>query len=467
LLLISVKIYTDQPFFNNAPAEVDWDEIYNTGADLSYDSINAEVSLDLRRGTIYGRIVYILSNDNYQAVKKRLIINSGYKVYGITANGQPVKYTDLDNHNFTLKQIEFEIPEGTVPEGNSIELVIEYGGYPHVWGELRAFSIGGAEISPRYIELRTNSLIPTQRARGTNVRVSIVLPDHLTLLSMQSDAGIDVIDNKDGTKTWILTNSYDSFDIYASDYASKIVNAETMSAEFYYHRMFSDILEQNSVEEVLGDVFNYCTRHFGPLSYLENGTLKLIQSTVFNFGGGAVSGVSEMSETTFSIYSLSDPWKGAAGKEILAHEIIHQWWGLNRMIWENPDFPEWTAEGLTVYSTYRLYKEKYGEEYGRRNYLEKWETAVEIMRRNFYYRHPEYLDIMPRNFADRLRINEIETRKYSLMPLMIYKAEQLVGGEEAMDAILTALSTSNNDEQLTFQEFLDACGLTMEDIYID
>lgn len=40
------------------------------------------------------------------------------------------------------------------------------------------------------------------------------------------------------------------------------------------------------------------------------------------------------------------------GKEILAHEIIHQWWGLNRMIWENPDTPEWTSEGLTVYSTY-------------------------------------------------------------------------------------------------------------------
>jgi hypothetical protein len=292
------------------------------------------------------------------------------------------------------------------------------------------------------------------------------MPDNFTLLPL---SGIidSVIDNMDGTKTWILTNSYDSFDIYASDYASKIVNAETMSAEFYYHRMFSDILERNSVEEVLGDVFNYSTRRFGPLSYLENGTLKLIQSTVFNFGGGAVSGVSEMSETTFSIYSLSDPWKGAAGKEILAHEIIHQWWGLNRMIWENPDFPEWTAEGLTVYSTYRLYKEKYGEEYGRRNYIEKWKTAVEIMRRNFYYRHPEYLDIMPKSFADRLRINEIETRKYSLMPLMIYKAEQLVGGEEAMDAILTALSTSNNDEQLAFQEFLDACGLTKEDIYID
>jgi hypothetical protein len=239
-----------------------------------------------------------------------------------------------------------------------------------------------------------------------------------------------------------------------------------MSAEFYYHKNFQKLLEENGIDEVLTDVFNFCTGRFGPLKYLEDGHLKLVQTSAFNLGGGATPGVSDMGETTFSIYSLTDPWKGAAGKEILAHEIIHQWWGLNRMMWENADYPAWTSEGLTVYSTYRLYKEKYGEEYGRINYVDKWQLAVEEMNRNFYRRHPEYLDIMPENFAANIRISEDQVLRYSLMPLEIYKAAELVGGEKAMDEILAALSQSNNYEQLTFQEFLDACGLTEEALEI-
>jgi len=50
--------------------------------------------------------------------------------------------------------------------------------------------------------------------------------------------------------------------------------------------------------------------------------------------------------------------------------------------------------------------------------------------------------------------------KYSLMPLMIYRATELVGGEKAMDEILAGLAQSNNHEQLSLQEFLTACGLT-------
>ena len=55
--------------------------------------------------------------------------------------------------------------------------------------------------------------------------------------------------------------------------------------------------------------------------------------------------------------------------------------------------------------------------------------------------------------------------KYSLMPLKIRRAEELVGGEEAFDAILAELSRSNQFEILTYQEFLDACGLTKEDLW--
>ena len=70
----------------------------------------------------------------------------------------------------------------------------------------------------------------------------------------------------------------------------------------------------------------------------------------------------------------------------MAHEIIHQWWGLGAMF--DDDYEgEWSSEGLTVYTTYRLMKEKYGDEYAKKNYIEVWQKAVEDRNRNFY-RHP-------------------------------------------------------------------------------
>jgi aminopeptidase N len=218
----------------------------------------------------------------------------------------------------------------------------------------------------------------------------------------------------------------------------------------------------------MADVFGFCTEHFGPLQYLNDGKLKLVQTSVFNFGGNAFDGISVMSEEIFSVDSLTDPLKGgASGVELLAHEIVHQWWGLNRMISDDEESPEWSAEGLTVYSTYRLYKEKYGEEYARKNYVDVWQREVDAMNRNFYRRHPEYLEIMPETFAERIRAGETNTAKYRLMPLKILKAEELVGGEAAFDAILSELACSNQGVPMTYQEFLDACGLTKEALEIE
>ena len=61
-------------------------------------------------------------------------------------------------------------------------------------------------------------------------------------------------------------------------------------------------------------------------------------------------------------------------------------------------------------------------------------------------------------------------RQYSEMPLKILKAEELVGGEAALDEILYGLFNRELDPMypyLTYQEFLDACGLTEEDLTLD
>ena len=63
-----------------------------------------------------------------------------------------------------------------------------------------------------------------------------------------------------------------------------------------------------------------------------------------------------------------------------------------------------------------------------------------------------------------------QVRQYNEMPLKILKAQELVGGEEVMDEILKGLFTRELDPMypyLTYQEFLDACGLTEEDLSLD
>ncbi|MFR2334126.1 MAG: hypothetical protein ACLS63_14770, partial [Flavonifractor plautii] len=153
--------------------------------------------------------------------------------------------------------------------------------------------------------------------------------------------------------------------------------------------------------------------------------------------------------------------------EVMIHELVHQWWGLGNMF-DTAD--PWSAEGLTCYTTYRIAKELYGEDYAREHYVNQWRAEVEDYYLNFYVRHPEYLEALPE--AERLAISNSLSgmRRYSEMPLKILKAEELVGGEAAMDEILHGLFNRELDPMypyLTYQEFLDACGLTEEDLTLD
>ena len=148
----------------------------------------------------------------------------------------------------------------------------------------------------------------------------------------------------------------------------------------------------------------------------------------------------------------------------MIHELVHQWWRLANMF--APGDP-WSAEGLTCYTTYRIAKELYGEDYAAEHYVNPWKQAVEDYHRNFYVRNPQYLSILPEE--ERLQITNrlAGLRQYCEMPLKIRKAETLVGGEAAMDGILRGLFQRELDwayPYLTYEEFLDACGLEKEEL---
>ena len=177
-----------------------------------------------------------------------------------------------------------------------------------------------------------------------------------------------------------------------------------------------------------------------------------------------------MDEQDFTAQNLHNSEKGGIPGEVMIHEMVHQWWGLGTMFDVSQPDSAWSAEGLTVYTTYRIIKELYGEAYAKEHYIDQWQTAVDDYYNNFYIRNPQYLEALPEE--KRLDIsNQLSNmRYYNEMPLKILKAEELVGGEEAMDLILYQLFNRDVDPMypyLTEQEFLNACGLTEEDLNLD
>jgi hypothetical protein len=230
-------------------------------------------------------------------------------------------------------------------------------------------------------------------------------------------------------------------------------------------------MKEYDVDSIIKNVFEYCTEHIGPLRFMEGGTMKLIE--IGSFGGGyAGIGASVMSEDCFNEEGLADPLKGAGGGEVLAHEIIHQWWGLGNMFEQTGDNSLWSSEGLTVYTTYRLMKELHGEDYALKYYVNVWRREVDGYYNNFYIRHPEYFDMLPEKYQAGILNSYTSMRQYCEMPLMILKAEEAAGGEEAFDNILRDIFNREYNEDfsnvfLSYELFLEYCGLTEEDVNLE
>ena len=225
-------------------------------------------------------------------------------------------------------------------------------------------------------------------------------------------------------------------------------------------------MEAAGAADAVKAVVDYCTEHYGRLSFGTGETLKLIQSRVSG-GGYAADGASLLDEADFTAANLNDGGKGAVPGEVMIHELVHQWWGLANMFDISDDTSPWSAEGITVYTTYRIVKELYGGEHAEKYYAEQWRRETDDYYLNYYVRHPEYLDTLPKDKKTEVLGSLTYVRQYCEMPLKILKAEKLVGGEEAMDKILHDLFNRELDPSypyLTYQNFLDACGLREEDL---
>ncbi len=466
LLACSGTAYAAQPMVDNSNP----DQTAMTFFEIPYlDGVictgrSAQVFPDVSAGTVRGKASYSFENSSGQEQKVALGVTPGYTISNVRANGETVPFSVGDYQEFNEALLEV-----TLPAEAQIELTMEYGGFPREDQNL-SDSQGSTEISGTYLQLENAALSPRLLVLPDEnyypTEMEITLPNAMTAIPFGSSRAEVVAEHEDGTKTWRWEDIGTGGILYAGDYVREDIQAGGMTIELYYGRKHQDIMTQANAADAVRDVVEYCAAHYGTLSFGSGETLKLIQSRIAG-GGYAAGGASLLDESDFTAANLNRAEKGSGDSEVMIHELVHQWWGLGNMFdIPEPDSP-WSAEGLTVYTTYRIVKELYGEEYARTHYIDQWQQEVDDYYLNFYVRHPEYLEMLPE--AERLRISNSLSgmRQYSEMPLKLLKAEQLVGGEDAMDQVLYDLFNREIDPMypyLTYDEFLSACGLTEEDL---
>ena len=307
-------------------------------------------------------------------------INPGYTISNVKANGVDVPFTVSGYQEYNEALLEV-----TIPAEEEVELTMEYSGFPQ---ESMPTMQGGKELSSEYLCLENSALSPRvmnvmPREAGYPAEIEITLPDSMIAIPFSSSEAEVISENEDGTRTWRYEANSAGGILYAGDYICEQIEAGGMTIEFYYGRKHQAVMEEAGAVDAVKAVVDYCAEHYGKLSYGTGDTLKLIQSRVAG-GGYAVDGASLLDEADFTAANLGDVQKGGGAGEVMIHELVHQWWGLGNMFDTVDSTSPWSAEGLTVYTTYRIVKELYGEAYAQKHYVDQWQQTVDDHYLNFY-----------------------------------------------------------------------------------
>ena len=468
LLACSGTAYAAQPFIDHSNPDLTVMSFYEIpyAEGVTFVSRSAQVFPDTAAGTVTGRASYRFENTSGQEQSISFGVNPGYTISNVQVGGADVPFTVSGYQEYNEARLEV-----TIPAEEQVELTMEYSGFPQ---ESLPTMQGGKELSDDYLCLENSALSPRVMnvlpgENGYPAAIEITLPASMTAVPFGSSEAEVVSENDDSTRTWRYEDNGAGGILYAGDYVREDIEAGGMTIQFYYGRKHQAVMEAAGAVDAVKAVVDYCTEHYGKLSFGSGETLKLIQSRVAG-GGYATDGASLLDEADFTANNLGDAAKGGGAGEVMIHELVHQWWGLGNMFDTSDSTSPWSAEGLTVYTTYRIVKELYGEAYAQEHYVDQWQQAVDDYYLDFYVRCPEYLEGLPESVRLNISNSLSGMRQYCEMPLKILKAEQLVGGEEAMDQILNSLFNRELDPMypyLTYQEFLDACGLTEEDLSLD
>ena len=405
LLACSGTAYAAQPFVDHS----NLDETAMTFAELDYaegvvcTARSAQVFPDVQAGTLSGQASYCFANTSGKEQVVAFGVTPGYEISHVQANGEDAPFTLSDYQEYNEAKLEV-----TIPAEKSVELTLDYAGFPQ---ENRMMSTmqGSMEISEEYLCLENATLSP----RLMNVlpagalyptTIEITLPAQMTVIPFGDSAASAVAHHEDGTTTWRYETGSTGGILYAGDYIREDIAAGDLTIAFYYGRKHQEVMEDAEAVEAVKSVVDYCSEHYGPLSFGAGETLKLIQSRVSG-GGYAADGASLLDEADFTAENLANADKGAGAGEVMIHELVHQWWGLGNMFDQSDPTSPWSAEGLTVYTTYRIAKTLYGEAYAQAHYIDRWQQAVDDYYQDFYVRNPDALAALPEEKQLEIKIS--------------------------------------------------------------
>ena len=477
---ITVLLAAKQPFVDHSPIVSYNDDVYmmsftKSVNEAEYARYKTTLNFNTLLGTVKGVDECLLTEVLDDKITFHL--GSGYKIKSITLDDQPVEYEsfyDMEDGFYTYFGMKKYIIKN--PEKKKGMLRIVYGGYPSLSRSLFYSGggyINGEVVSRNYIGLSwQHQGAVCDNIGGPEKELYVnVPPNHIPLI--EADEMTKLKDNGDGTVCW--KGVCYSGNLISGSYKVDEVSYSKRKVFFKYCDKYTDTVRANKLDEAINSVLDYCDKHVGKLDtneYEDEPTpdIRILQTSAESPGGYAGDGAVVMSEHFLSPQTLSDSKAGTNMNEVFMHEIIHLYWGDLGLLLE--DDGRWSAEGLTVYTTYRIVKEKYGELYAKQYYVDQWKQDVKYLNNNFYYRHPEYIDKLPAGYRSAIESSVTDIKKYSLMPLMLLKAEEKLGGEEAMDKVLQELYSKNidyrmNDSYCTFQDFLDTAGLTEEDLKVE
>jgi hypothetical protein len=472
-LSLSTASYAFEPIFDDSKP-VDFSGMLSSGTGivtsqgieqeagnpyLTLTGKSFDLDIDAKDRTLSGVAKYKLENATSKVQTLPVMTNTGLSIDSVLINGAEGKATRGETGEDSTANWSIELPaaaeyeveirySGRMRNDNTILQSVTYGivdGF--VWlpplGVSPSFDINVSEDSAFFCTLSLDEKLEPVFPKGKPVKG----------------------ETKDGKTEWTYAGGAGSYGtgLFAAEYMTRRFEAGGLDIELKYFAKHDQSITDMDAVNVIKAAIDYFTDAYGPLVYDKN--LIMLELPAYVSGGFAGGNMSAMDETSYDEEGYlpaeaATPDQGG-GLDVLVHEIAHQWWGLATMPMQD-GASNWSAEGITCYSTYCFMKQYFGEEYAREHFVKEWQQGWNTYQNAFYIQHPEYLAKLSNKDSSNIMGSFVNMRLYDIMPLMMLKGEEALSGTEAFQKKLSELYTTHLGQPITYDDFLKVTGLTKE-----